>query len=354
MHSITKGLLPLLFFTAILPVSGQIRFDKIRHDFGSMLWHKPGTAQFKVHNDGETPLIVKDVHPDCGCTAVQWSQTPIAPGDTGTVRATFDAELLGHFEKQLAVYTNTSDQPLYLTLSGDVVTEIKGETKDYPYHIGDIYLDTDNIEFDDVHRGDTPSKTLKIYNAGRQSLEPELMHLPKYLSVEADPQVIRPGRTGRLHFTLNSELLRTYGLTQTSVYVSRFAGDRVNRENELYVSATLLPEQAYTDEELAKAPRAELDSTSINMGSLNGKKRLKRTVILKNTGNTPLKITALQVYNPGLSVSLGKRTLMPGQSDKLRITVNASTAHFKGRRRVLLITNDPANPKIIIDITVNK
>lgn len=351
----TRHLLITLFFIAVsLSAVGQVRFDNLRHEFGTILWHEPGETKFTIYNDDSTALWIKDVRPDCGCTAVTWTKDIIAPGKSGTLTASFDAELLGHFEKQIAVYTNLSDKPYYLTLSGDVVTEKSDEVDSYPYHVGDIYLEADNIEFDDVRRGDMPVKTLKVYNAGRQSMEPELMHLPKYLTVTADPQVIRPGRTGRLHFTLNSELLHAYGLTQTSIYVSRFAGDRVNRDNEISVSATLLPEQTYTEEQLAIAPRAELDSTIVNMGSLGTKKKLKYELLLKNTGDSPLVVSALQVYNPGLSVSLGKRTLEPGESDKLKITLNATTQDFKGRRRVLLITNDPVNPKIVVDIVVKK
>lgn len=73
---------------------------------------------------------------------------------------------------------------------------------------------------------------------------------------------------------------------------------------------------------------------------------------LTNAGQSPLVVTALQVYNPGLSVSIGKRTLKPGQSDKLKISTSPTNQGFKGRRRVLLITNDPVNPKIIIDIII--
>ena len=126
------------------------------------------------------------------------------------------------------------------------------------------------------------------------------------------------------------------------------------RDNEIYVSATLLPEQTYTADQLAAAPELHIDSTAIDMGALNGKKRLKRELVITNTGKSTLTISALQVYNPGLGVSLGKRNLKPGESDKLKITVNANTHYFKGRRRVLLISNDPAHPKVVIDITVKK
>ena len=180
------------------------------------------------------------------------------------------------------------------------------------------------------------------------------MHLPRYLSAKADPETVRPGRVGNIYVSLNSELLRTMGLTQTHIYLSRFPGDKVNKENEIYVSATILPQNEWTAEQLAAAPTATLDSLSLDLGDMAGKKKVRGYITISNTGKSPLVISALQVYNPGLSVSLNKRRIKPGQSDKLKITVNANSHYFKGRRRVLLITNDPQNQKIVIDVTVKK
>lgn len=330
------------------------RFSTLRHEFGTLLWHAPGKAMFEVTNTGKSDLVIKDVHPDCGCTDADWSRYAIAPGQKGFVSATFDAELLGHFEKQLAVYTNADEHPVYLTLSGSVAMERKENTGDFPYHVGNVYLDSDNVEFDDVYRGDKPTKTLQVFNAGKTSFTPELMHLPKYLVAEYDPEVIRPGRVGRVRITLDSELLRGLGLTQTNIYMSRYPGDRVNKDNEIYVSATLLPEQDMEGRRPGQSPVAHLDSTVIDLGGMGDKSKLKCELPLTNTGNSPLVIRALQVYNPGISVSIGKRTLKPGQTDKIKITVNDNSNYFKGRRRVLLITNDPEQPKIVIDLLVKK
>jgi len=74
-------------------------------------------------------------------------RTALPPGAEGTVSATYDAALLGRFEKQLAVYTNLSATPLRLTLSGDVAQELNAHPNNFSYHVGDIYLEADNVEF---------------------------------------------------------------------------------------------------------------------------------------------------------------------------------------------------------------
>lgn len=344
----------LLLGSGMAMAQPKATFEAFHQKLGSILWKQPHTTSFKVTNDGDTTLIISHVYPGCGCTSVKWTQEPIAPGQSGSIDVTYDAALLGHFNKDLLVETNAATEPAVLTFSGDVVLEKKDNVTDFPYHIGDIYLDSDNLEFDDVQHGDTTTLTLRLFNAGRQTYTPELMHLPQYLTAKAEPATIRPGHIGKLHVTLNSEKLRNFGLTQTDIYLSRYPGDRVNDGNDIYVSATLLPELDYSPSQLANAPEAHLDSTTIHLGPFGKKDKLKAELRLTNTGKSPLSIQALQVYNPGLSVSFGRRTLKPGQSDKLKITVRANELQNRRRRRVLLITNDPKQPKIVIDIIVKK
>ena len=349
-------LLSLVLMTTLsVKAQPRLEFEHTTQELGTLLWHHPRTATFKVTNKGTQDLLITNVRTDCGCTDAEWTTTPIGPGGSGMIKATYDAEMLGHFNKGLAVYTNLDDKPHYLQLVGVVaMNDVAEQTAEYPYKVGDYYLSTDDIEFDDVNKGDTPTVVLSILNSSKKSYRPELMHLPKYLTAQADPAVIRPGRVGRVLLTLNSNELHTMGLTQTSVYLSRFMGDRVSKETEINVSATLLPDFIETPSGQALAPVAQLDSTHITLPPLGKKKKVSGQLMIRNTGKTPLIINALQVYNPGISVSLNKRRIDPGQAEKLKITINANTTYFKGRRRVLLITNDPEHSKIVVDVVVQK
>ena len=356
MKQLITLLFALIFSTLHTSLSAQplLSFDQNTQELGTLLWHTPRTAIFKFTNKGTTDLRITEVRTDCGCTAVDWTRTPVCPGGTGTIQATYDAEMLGHFQKGIAVYTDLDNRPVYLTLMGQVSMTQTEASMEFPYKIGDYYLSTDNIEFDDVNRGDEPSFVLNIHNAGKKSYTPELMHLPKYLIAEAVPEVIRPGRTGRIILTLNSADIGSMGLTQTSIYLSRFPGDRVCKDTEINVSVTLLPDLSDTAMQQDQAPVASIDSTHICLGPLGKKKRANGELLLRNTGRSPLVISALQVYNPGISVSIGRRRIEPGAAEKLKISVNANNTFFKGRRRILLITNDPQNPKMVIDVEVKQ
>ncbi len=323
-----------------------------RHELGSILWKQPATARFELENRGSTALVITDVHPDCGCTTAGWTIDSIRPGSTGTITVTYDAQQLGNFEKQIAVTTNADAAPLFLTVSGVVVREKADYSDVLPYHIGDIYFDRDEVAFDDVHRGDLPQQTITLINGGSKTYEPELMHLPAYLTMQAVPERIGSGRTGKIILTLDSRKLNDMGLTQTSVYLSRYPGDRVSQDNEIPVSALLLPPaDNLTPEQLARAPIGTFDKTVIDLGNFEGKKRLKGEFTLTNTGQSRLDVSSLQVYHPSLDVSLGERTLEPGESTHLRVTVSEKfLKRSKSRLRILIITNDPTHPKHILEV----
>ena len=76
--------------------------------------------------------------------------------------------------------------------------------------------------------------------------------------------------------------------------------------------------------------------------------------MIENLGRTDLEISSVQSFTEGLLIDLGDTTIAPGESAKLKITADPKT--FKGVKqqpRVLLVTNDPRSPKIIIDVNVN-
>ena len=152
--------------------------------------------------------------------------------------------------------------------------------------------------------------------------------------------------------TLDSRKLKDMGLTQTSVYLGAFPGDRVHRSKEISVSAVLLPKfDNLTRAQLAAAPKLWLSTTELNLGAFNGKKKLKGEITIRNDGKTTLNIKNLQMFTSGIQLSLGKTHLAPGESAKLKITAEQKQLkNARSKPRVLMITNDPSQPKVVIHI----
>lgn len=357
MHKLLRkiGILSLVSVASVT-ASAQAKMvvDNPTNRVGEILFQTPKQVVFTFQNKGNKPLEIIDVKPSCGCTQADWTRGAIAPGQRGQITAVYDALMLGTFQKELAVYTTADKNPVYLEMEGRVVTKKLDYAGDFPIDLGNVRLNTNYLEFDDVNRGDHPVAELQVFNQERTPYRPQLMHLPAYLSVQCFPEVIAAGRMGRIRVTLDSEKLGILGLNQTRIYLSRYMGDKVSEKNEILVSSVLLPDFSnLTVEQLAVAPKMTLsqDELTFEMGS---KSKLTQIVTISNEGKEPLNIRSVQVFNQALEVSVGNRTIEPGKSTQMKVTVNAKyLKKAKNRPRVLLITNDPSKAKQTINVTVN-
>ena len=322
---------------------------------GEVEFQKPRQFSLGFTNKGDKPLQIKEVKASCGCLDVAFPKEEIAPGSRSEIQVTYDAKLLGSFYKEVEVLTNASEEPAYIAIQGTVVTEVHDYSDEFPIDLGNVRLVTNSVEFEDVNRGDHPTAELRLLNADRTAFRPELMHLPPYLSAEYIPEDIPAGKVGTIRLTLDSEKLSTLGLNQTSIYLSRYMGDKIGETNEILVSAILLPSFADMSEEaLAKAPELGISESSIDLGDFNGKKSLTKTILLTNAGKSDLHIHAVQVFNKAIGVSISDRTIRPGKTTKLKITVSSHyMGKSKGRMRVMLITDAPHQAKQYINVDVN-
>ena len=182
------------------------------------------------------------------------------------------------------------------------------------------------------------------------------MHLPPYLDAVAVPERIGKKATGKIKVTLDTDKLPKFGLTTATVYLSRFPGDKVGDDNAIPVSVVLLPDfSGMTQQQRLNPPAVELSATELTIPPIEEKAKKKLTVIVTNVGKSDLEITDLQVFNPALGVQLKKRVLKPGAKTKMKITAYGKYLNkVKGTPRVLMITNDPNCPKIIIKVNVDK
>jgi hypothetical protein len=95
-----------------------------QHDFGKIKVGVPVSHEFTFTNTGDVPLIISTVQASCGCTVTAYTKDPIAPKGKGFVKATFNAASVGVFSKTLTVNANTEEGVVYLTIKGEVVTNV--------------------------------------------------------------------------------------------------------------------------------------------------------------------------------------------------------------------------------------
>lgn len=123
--------LSLMSFSAIEPVktlvsktiaaASSVVWKSETIDVGTIPQNTPKPIVFEFKNTGKTAVIVTNVQGSCGCTATNYTKTPIAPGKSGTVTATYNAANAGAFTKTVSVTTNAETTVKVLTIKGTVV-----------------------------------------------------------------------------------------------------------------------------------------------------------------------------------------------------------------------------------------
>ena len=344
-------IIPLLLLAALPIVAQKLIAEKTTVDVGKTGYEMPITATFEFRNKGMRRLKISEVKPDCNCTLIEYPKEEIGMGDKFEIKMTYDAKQLGHFDKQAAIISNGTKKPIYIRMKGVVLADYVDLSGSYPIEMGDMNLDRNNLEFDDINKGDSQVQELLIYNNGTRVNQPNLMHLPDYLTAKVIPERLAPGRAGKIIVTLNSSKLHDYGLTQTSLYLASNPGDKVRPDHEISVSAVLLPSFSnMTAEQRQYAPKLQLSKEQIDI-HFDGKSKKTDVIELTNTGHTELNISSLQMFTGGLKISLGRRRLSPGESTKLKVTAfRDELQKVRIRPRILMITNDPEKSKVAIAI----
>lgn len=77
-------------------------------------------AQFALINQGNSPLVIKEIKTSCSCSPASWSKKETAPGDTIWVELRFSPKGYppGPFRQSASVISNARNSPFLLLMEG--------------------------------------------------------------------------------------------------------------------------------------------------------------------------------------------------------------------------------------------
>jgi hypothetical protein len=91
-----------------------IQWTDTARDFGRITEGEKLQVNFSYKNTGDKPLVIYMVKPGCGCTLAETPGKPLAPGETGEIKALFNSEgKPGMQYKTINVDANTKDTRLH-------------------------------------------------------------------------------------------------------------------------------------------------------------------------------------------------------------------------------------------------
>lgn len=121
-----------MMFLAALTIQAQnkpatpqdsIVFAATTHDYGTIVQSSDGSCIFAFTNKGKAPIVLNDVKASCGCTVPEWTRTPVAPGEKGSIKVTYNTNNVGAFTKSITVNSNAVNSPLVLIIKGTVTAK---------------------------------------------------------------------------------------------------------------------------------------------------------------------------------------------------------------------------------------
>jgi len=110
-----------LFVVSFAMAQSPVQFTTTSHSFGKLVHNKPGSYDFVFKNTSNKSVIVDVATAECGCTTPEYPKAPIAKGKTGVIKVTYNAANMGTFTKKVTVKFANVEQPVILTIEGEVI-----------------------------------------------------------------------------------------------------------------------------------------------------------------------------------------------------------------------------------------
>ena len=98
-----------------------IEFEQNIQEMGVIKEGELVAAWFSYKNTGNAPLVIQDIKAGCGCTVPDWSEQPLEPGESGTLKIIFNsAGKKGTQNLRISVFSNAMNQKEDLLLKAIV------------------------------------------------------------------------------------------------------------------------------------------------------------------------------------------------------------------------------------------
>lgn len=348
--------LTLIAVILFLGVTAQpkIEFSNKIHDFGSIL-EADGKAKcvFEFINIGISELNLTKVQSSCGCTAPDWTKTPIPPGGKGFVSAEYNPKNRpGPFNKAVTVTTNDPNNPsIVLFIKGNVIEKPKSQADLYPTSMGNLRFKTNHLAFMDIRNKEIRTDSLAIYNNGNIPMNFETdTTLPKWLSVTTNPEILQPKQEGYIIITYDASKRNDYGLIFDRFVL--LTNDDKQAAKSINVSAKVVPDfTQLSPRKIKKAPKIVFKTKHYDFGKIKKGTKVEYKFEFTNEGKSNLIILKSKASCGCTAIQSESTKIKKGKSSSIGIVFDTAGRTGGQHKTVTVITNDPDNPEVILHIS---
>ena len=323
--------------------SEPVTFQQTTHVFGDIRQDEgPFLHDFLFINSGADTISISDVKASCGCTTPYWTNTPIAPGDSGRVQAKYSADRLGTFHKTLNV-AFTGAQSVTLHIQGKVIPGKRAPEEELQAIIGNLHMKYRSVNMGKVLMLDSATvKEFPLYNSSSQPLRVDSLHAPAHVSVEIPELPAKGG--GSMLIGYNGG--RKGDLGFHSENITLYTNDSVDAVKSINLYATVAEYfPPMSEEEVKEAPRLKLDSRVHDFDKIEPDSTYTTTFALVNAGQSTLEIRKVAGNCTCISAEISKTTITPGREAEVTVTFDTTDRRGNQQKTVTIYSNDPMGPE---------
>lgn len=278
-----------------------ISFSKNVHNFGTVK-EEAGLVKLKFEftNIGGEDLILSNVKADYGVKLTEWTKTAVVPGGKGYINATFNpTRNTGKINKRITVFANTNPTVSTLNVTGTVTPKPKTIADEYTRTFGStgLRLKKTYVSLGNLVNTAVKKENVDIVNTSIAKMKLSFKNVPKYITVKAIPEDLKPNEKGVIEITYNAaQNINGSGKQNWGAQNARFQvvindDTKNSNRNSISVRSTIKEDFTnMTEKELAKAPKIVFDEPNFDFGKVPQGDVIKHDFVFKNMGENDLEI----------------------------------------------------------------
>ncbi|MDE5790776.1 MAG: DUF1573 domain-containing protein [Muribaculaceae bacterium] len=352
MHSEGKSTVSaflLLLLTILSPAVtyAQIEWLQKTYDFGLMKEEAgPVKGSVSFINRGTELVSITGARPSCGCTSVDYSEEPVASGETAVISFTYDPTgRPGKFDKSIRVYIGENDS-YKIGITGNVLGTPESLTQFYPYECGPLRLSDLRISGGEMTAGTSRNFFIRSYNQTLDSIAPTWICTDPALTVSCSEKKIGPGDIAVFALFFDAGKAKEMGEVKIPLTIISDNSHKDSPRQEVLFSAKVTPDfSRLTPEQVDKGPRCYLIPERLDLGILSGESTRSLSFLIQNQGKSKMTIFRISPKSEALSVKRKPTVIKPSKTEEARLSIilkKLPAGPFN--LPVEIITDDPLHP----------
>lgn len=197
----------LLFYIQHLSGQENIKFKINTHNFGAInAQNQELKYNFKFTNTTQKSVYIKRIDAPCGCTIPDWTRDTILPNKTGNVKIILRvSRLSGYFSRGVKVFTNLSEEPVPLQVTGRVLRNYRYNDP-FQNKAGHLLSNKTVFDFGEVKMGVKAQTDVKFINNSSDTIQFIIKKQPKNLKLEQTKTKVIPGGNSMITLTIGNKI----------------------------------------------------------------------------------------------------------------------------------------------------